>query len=110
MGSDPIHAVGEGRLGCEASGPPRGATWVTQTQTRFFSAYSGMYVVVLYGYWLFFFRFPLARRFCEELRFAIRYCVSWRCDILYLFFSLPLASTLTVLLVLFLCLSVPYLG
>ena len=34
VGSDPIHAVGEGRLGCEASGPPRGATWVTQTQTR----------------------------------------------------------------------------
>ena len=32
VGSDPIHAVGEGR---EASGPPRGTTWVTQTQTRF---------------------------------------------------------------------------
>ena len=41
MGSDPIHAVGEGRLRCEASGPPRGATWVPQTQTRFLSNYFG---------------------------------------------------------------------
>ena len=53
MGSDSIHAVGEGRLGCEASGPPRGATWVTQTQTRFIFVYFGKYVVVLNGYSLF---------------------------------------------------------
>ena len=64
--SDPIHAVGEGRLGCEASGPPRGATWVTLTQTHFFSAFFGKYVVVLNGYWPCFFMF----------RFAIRYRVS----------------------------------
>ena len=39
VGSDLIHAVGEGRLGCEASGPPRGATCLTQTQTRFSLAF-----------------------------------------------------------------------
>ena len=39
VGSNLIHAVGEVRLGCEASGPPRGATWVKQTQTRFFFAF-----------------------------------------------------------------------
>ena len=50
VGSDLIHAVGKGRLGCEASGPPRCATWVTQTQTRFFSAYFGMYFVVFNRY------------------------------------------------------------
>ena len=49
VGSDLIHAVGEGRLGCEASGPPRGATWVTQTQTRFTFPFFGKYVVVLNG-------------------------------------------------------------
>ena len=85
--SDPIHAVGEGRLGCEASGPPRGATWVTQTQTRFISAFFGKYVVVLNGYWLCFSRF----------RFAIRYCVSWRCDFISRTFLRPLASTCTVI-------------
>ena len=72
MGSDPIHAVGEGRLGCEASGPPRGATWVTQTQTRFIFVYFGTYVVVLNGYSLFFSRYRLAKGFDEEVPLAIR--------------------------------------
>ena len=70
VGSDLIHAVGEGRLGCEASGPPRGATWVTQTQTRFISAYFGMYFVVLNRCWLRFFRFRLARRFRRRYSFC----------------------------------------
>ena len=45
VGSDPIQAVCEGRLGCEASGPPRGATWVMQTQTRSSFRFSCKYVV-----------------------------------------------------------------
>ena len=49
--SDPIHAVGEGRLGCEASGPPRGATWVTLTQTCSSFVFSGKYVAAMNGYW-----------------------------------------------------------
>ena len=72
MGSDPIHAVGEGRLGCEASGPPRGATWVTQTQTRVIFVYFGKYVVFLNGYSLFFSRYRLAKSFDEELPLDIR--------------------------------------
>ena len=33
VGSDLIHAVGEGRLRCEASGPPRGATCMGHANT-----------------------------------------------------------------------------
>ena len=77
VGSDLIHAVGEGRLGCEASGPPRGATWVTQTQTRFFLCPFGMYVVVLYGCWLCFSRLRLAKR----LRRRTSFCYRIRCQL-----------------------------
>ena len=52
LGSDPIHAVGEGQLDCEASGPPRGAAWVMQTQTRSSFGFSGKYLVAMNGYWL----------------------------------------------------------
>ena len=72
VGSDPIHAVGEGRLGCEASGPPRGATWVKQTQTRSSSVFSGRYVASMNGYWPRFFRYTFSSGGSEELHFAIR--------------------------------------
>ena len=77
MGSDLTHAVGEGRLGCEASGPPRGATWVTQTRTRFFLASFGKYVLVLNGYWLCFSRFWFAKR----LRRRSSFCYPMRCHL-----------------------------
>ena len=72
MGSDPIHAVGEGRLGCEASGPPRGATLVTLTQTRSSFVVSGKYVASMFGYWPRVFRYLCASGGSEDLPFAIR--------------------------------------
>ena len=72
VGSDPIHAVGEGRLGCEASGPPRGATWVTQTQTRSSFVVSGKYVASMNGFWSRVFRYFFSSLASEELHFAIR--------------------------------------
>ena len=72
VGSDPIHAVGEGRLGCEASGPPRGATWVTQTQTRSSFVVSGKYVASMNGFLPRVFRYLFSSGGSEELHFAIR--------------------------------------
>ena len=70
VGSDPIQAVGEGRLGCEASGPPRGSTWVTQNadapllvSTFLFCTDTG-FVCLDFG---------SRKDFDEEFRFAIRY-------------------------------------
>ena len=97
VGSDLIHAVGEGRLGCEASGPPRGATWVTQTQTRFSSAFLVCTQLFCTDTGFVSLDFGSRKGFDEGLRFAIRYCESWRCDILSPPFLLPLASTHTAI-------------